>query len=145
MHKWRVIIFTQNGDQDIEENGVRTALITRLEMLLTDVTECLSTELDDVIDRIRDFSEDLYRCLANLTARNPEIYSELLHQARLLVDVIQRPILNNENYGPETLGIILRSMPGRPKFEILRDQLQYLQMYFVVNWPHHPVAVQLYI
>ena len=114
-------------------------------MLLTDVTECLSTELDDVIDRIRDFSEDLYRCLANLTARNPEIYSELLHQARLLVDVIQRPILNNENYGPETLGIILRSMPGRPKFEILRDQLQYLQMYFVVNWPHHPVAVQLYI
>ena len=141
----RVIIFTQNGDQDIEENGVRTALITRLEILLTDVTECLSTELDDVIDRIRDFSEDLYRCLANLTARNPEIYSEMLHQARLLVDVIQRPILNNENYGPETLGIILRLMRGRPKFEILRDQLQYLQMYFVVNWPHHPVAVQLYI
>jgi hypothetical protein len=65
VHKWRVIIFTQNGDQ---ENGVRTALITRLEMLLTDVSECLSTELDDVIDRIRDFSEDLYRCLANLTA-----------------------------------------------------------------------------
>ena len=62
MHKWRVIIFTQNGDQDIEQNGVRTALITRLEMLLIDVTECLSTELDDVIDRIRDFSEDLYRC-----------------------------------------------------------------------------------
>ena len=86
MHKWRVIIFTQNGDQDIEENGVRTALITRLEMLLIDVTECHSTELDDVIDRIRDFSEDLYRCLANLTAQNPEIYSELLHQARLLVD-----------------------------------------------------------
>ena len=27
VHKWRVIIFTQNGDQDIEENGVRTAFI----------------------------------------------------------------------------------------------------------------------
>ena len=36
-----------------------------VEMLLIDVTECLSTELDDVIDRIRDFSEDLYRCLAS--------------------------------------------------------------------------------
>ena len=49
--------------------------------------------------------------------------------------VIQRPVLNNENYGPETLGIILRSMSGRPKFDILSNQLQYL----------HPVAVQLYI
>ena len=46
-------------------------------MLLIDVTECLSTELDDVIDRIRDFSEDLYRCLANLTARNPRVDSVL--------------------------------------------------------------------
>jgi hypothetical protein len=135
VHKWRVIIFTQNGDQDIEENGVRTALITRLEMLLTDVTECLSTELDDVIDRIRDFSEDLYRCLANLTARNPEIYSELLHQARLLVDVIQRPILNNENYGPETLGIIRRvsldHVGNVP--ETLNDSLTSIHIYTLIN------------
>jgi hypothetical protein len=35
-------------------------------------------------------------------------------------------LLNNENYGLETLGIVPRSMPGRPKFEISRDQLQYL-------------------
>jgi hypothetical protein len=32
----------------------------------------------------------------------------------------------NIMHGQETLGIISRSMPGRPKFEISSDQLQYL-------------------
>lgn len=108
------------------ESAVLEALTTRLQLLLTDITECIETEADaNVIDYVRDCSEDLYQILANLAAQNPEMYSDLLHQSRLLVDVLQDPILNVENYvpPPQTLS---RSTPGRPKFEISKEQLQYL-------------------
>ncbi len=110
---------------ETEQNAVRATLATRLQLLLTDVTECMATEPDaNVIDHVRDCSESLYQILANLSAQNPE-YSDLLHQSRLLVDILQGPILNVENYVPQPLEAFSRSMPGRPKFEVSKDQLQY--------------------
>ena len=112
---------------ELEQDEVRNALTTRLQMLLAEVAECIATELDvNVIDHVRDCSEQLYRSLGTLSARNPEMYSELLHQSRLLVDVLQRPVLNGEDYVLERIGNIQTSTPGRPKFEITRGQLEYL-------------------
>ena len=109
------------------ENAVLEALMTRLQLLLTDVMQCIETEADaNVIDYVRDCSEDLYQILANLAAQNPGMYSDLLHQSRLLVDVLQDPILNVEDYVPRQLETLSRSTSGRPKFEISKEQLQYL-------------------
>ena len=57
------------------ENAVLEALTTRLQLLLTDVTQCIETEADaNVIDYVRDCSEDLYQILANLATQNPGMY-----------------------------------------------------------------------
>ena len=116
-------------------NEVRTALINRLEMLLTNITECISTEADaNALDNVRDSAEDLYHILASLSAYQSfeDLYGTgLLQNSRRLVDVLQRPHLIDE-----TPRDTQRSRPGRTKFEVSRDQLEY----FV---EHNFTAVQI--
>lgn len=109
---------------DVDE--VLTALRTRIEMIFTDITECISTGFNsDLIDHVRNCSDGLYRCLAGLAAKNPS-YDDILHLSRGLVDIIHRPIFNDENVAPEPSQGATRPKPERPKFDISRNQLQYL-------------------
>ena len=109
----------------VDVDKVLTALRTCIKMEYTDITECISTGFNsDLIDHVHICSEGLYRCLASLAAQNPS-YNDMLHLSRLLVDIIHRPIFNYENEARESPQAAIRSLPGRPKFEISRDQLQY--------------------
>ena len=70
----------------------------------------------------------LYQSFAIVLDRDPDTYGAFLVQSRRLVDILQNVVLVCENQEVETVAriVVSRSMPGRPKFEIPRNQLIYL-------------------
>ena len=98
-------------------------------MLLRDITNCILSDLQPcIIEGIHNRTSALYRRFAIVLNRDPDTYGVFLVQSRCLVDILQSVVFSCENQEVETVAraVIPSSIPGRPKFEIPRNQLVYL-------------------
>ena len=114
------------GISSINTNELRNSILARLEMLSRDITDCTLTDFQPcVIEDIHDHAFALYRSFAIVLDRDADTYDAFLVLSRRLVDVLQNVVFSSENHEVER-GVVSRSTPGRPKFEIPRSQLLYL-------------------